>query len=481
MPWKSKARRGAAELEHRAFSSLQNIFTQVAKKLPEPKGNRDYKKVNVVIAFSGGCDSVSLLNLFNEFKDIRKGEVTVVHVNHGLSPNADSWAVFAEKTAKDYGFAFVLKKVTVGETGLGIEAEARKKRYQALEEVAEQVKANLILTAHHRDDQLETFLIQWMRGAGIEGLACMPALSEDPIPIGRPLLSISRDNLESYAKSKGLSWVDDESNEDTSYLRNLIRLKVLPILDEARPGFRNAASRSIQLLADSASILKKEDLEDFQVVSVVDRGERKLNVQKLNELSPERKSRVLRHYLKLNGIQQIPESRLNALLRSLQDSEGLFRRLMTIKNKELVINRGLLIVQEWLNLPTDFEFIFNWEGQDSIEVPELKGRLLFIESNIGFDFQWLKAKPLSISLRKGKDRMLLDPNRPAKTIKVLCQEAGLTEGERQYLPILRRDGRIIFAEHFGLAYRPCLKNPAGTNIMVRWEPYEREKEKKDMG
>ena len=236
----------------RVRTALENTARQLqlsADGLPIASGE---KPINVIVAFSGGLDSSVLLYAVSQLKGKSYGEITAVHVHHGLSKYANEWAEFCEERAKKCGVRFVLRKVTVPSGGAGFEAEARQLRYEVLEEEARKAAADVILTAHHLDDQLETFLIQWMRGSGPAGLAAMPPLlRKDGCTIMRPLLGFQRTELERFAEIRGIKWVEDESNEDTKYLRNAIRHNIIPELEKIRPGFKTASSP--QHRADSRS------------------------------------------------------------------------------------------------------------------------------------------------------------------------------------------------------------------------------------
>ncbi|MCD8339197.1 MAG: tRNA lysidine(34) synthetase TilS [Burkholderiales bacterium] len=450
----------AKETEYRIFRSLQSLFDRISA-LSKNKDQTNAGKINLLIAFSGGCDSVCLLHSIAKFRDPRKGSVTAVHVHHGISSNADAWAHFTEQVAKECGIHYVLRKIKVGKTGLGLEAEARRLRYLALSEVAQEIHANTILTAHHRDDQLETFLIQWMRGAGIEGLAGMPFISDDPIPISRPFLDLGRVDLEEYAISNKWQWVNDESNSDTSYLRNLIRLQILPVLDAARPGYRKAAARSIQLLAESSEILKLSDEKDFQNICGSIGNKTSLKVPVFLEVSAPKRSRLLRHWLRSQGISQVPKHRIDFILQQLEAlGKTKFARLIKFGDKELLLKSDQLCIGKTSHVDHGYDVIFHWKGERAVEIPEFNGILLFEERESGFPADWLMEKPLSISLRKGKDRIKVKTDSPPKLIKVLCQEAGLDPATRERLPIVRRNGQIIYAASLGSELRATFTTKA---------------------
>ena len=169
------------------------------------------KKARIVVGFSGGRDSVALLQALVALRDKRHSrieEILAVHVHHALSPNANRWARFCREMAQELHVAFKVTYVMVKTKGDGVEAAARKARYEALNNAAKAFQADMVMTAHHEDDRLETFLIQWMRGAGVEGLATFPLVRKDSeIVLVRPFLHVPRALIERYLELLNLSWV----------------------------------------------------------------------------------------------------------------------------------------------------------------------------------------------------------------------------------------------------------------------------------
>src|SRR4029453_14715220 len=167
----------------------------------EPLKRRSPRRAGLVavLGYSGGRDSTALLALMTKLA-ARRGsplaEVIAVHVHHGLSQRADEWLAHCEREAKALGAQFVGRHVSVRRSGRGIEAAARDARYKALTEVAVEHGARVVCSAHHRDDRLETFLIQWLRGAGVEGLAAFPNAREfapGELLLVRPFIEVARD------------------------------------------------------------------------------------------------------------------------------------------------------------------------------------------------------------------------------------------------------------------------------------------------
>jgi len=197
-----------------------------------------------VIAFSGGLDSTVLLHALASSRDMHKTALLAVHVDHSLHEDSASWTKHCESFAEALDTECVCVKVDVATgTGRGTEAAAREARYNAFRSLLR--AGDWLLSAHHKDDQAETLLLNLMRGSGPAGLAGIGEVQ--PFAAGwlvRPLLSISRNELRNYANELELNWIDDPSNEDRQFDRNYLRHEVIPRLDERWPDVANRLRRS---------------------------------------------------------------------------------------------------------------------------------------------------------------------------------------------------------------------------------------------
>lgn len=225
--------------------------------------NRSRASGRIWLALSGGLDSTVLLHCLCQ-QPALKSRLMLVHVHHGLSMNADAWQQHCRQLAQHYRVPIVCQAVTIREQGDGIEAAARQARYAVF---AQQVNAGeVLLTAHHADDQIETFLQRWVRGAGLQGLGAMRAhrplttaeRGDSAIPSAqllRPLLPYTRTHLEQYAQQHGLTWIHDESNDDSRWTRNWWRHELLPRIWSRYPHQKQAALRSIEQLQQDQDVL----------------------------------------------------------------------------------------------------------------------------------------------------------------------------------------------------------------------------------
>ncbi len=188
----------------------------------------------VIVALSGGADSVCLLVVLNELKEVLGLELKAVHVHHGLrGKEADRDSDYAGKLSETLGVPFACVRVDAAlyarEHGMSVEEAGRHLRYQIFEKELLGFSGTKIAVAHHRDDQAETILYNLFRGTGLKGLGGMRPVRDK---IVRPLLSVGREEILAYLAEKGISYCEDSTNAQTDYVRNRIRSRILPEIRE---------------------------------------------------------------------------------------------------------------------------------------------------------------------------------------------------------------------------------------------------------
>jgi len=266
------------------------------------------------VALSGGIDSVVLLHGLAALRaDRLVGELDAVHVDHGLHPDSAAWAAACASHCAELGVALRAVNVTVPRcAGDSPEAAARAVRYAALADGLEH--GQCLLTAHHGDDQMETVLLQLLRGAGPAGLAAMPACRAfaDGWLI-RPLLDFTRAELETWAQSRGLVWQEDPSNEDCAPGRNYLRHKVVPALRQRWPAVAASLGRSAGHCAEAQRLLEDLGAIDLEAVAKDDG----LRAEALAQLSEARQRNLLRLWLRRRGLPLPGVRRLQTLVEDL--------------------------------------------------------------------------------------------------------------------------------------------------------------------
>lgn len=274
------------------MSKIDSAIANYLKKLPVDQ--------TVNIGLSGGRDSIVLLrsvvDWFNQHnQDLSR--IHAVHINHGLSRLADQWTTFCENLCASYGINCTSYHVHVDmDSREGVEAAARDARYN----VFKNAPAGVILLAQHKNDQAETFLFNILRGCSVSSAGGMPAtrmLREDLV-LHRPLLGVTRAEINDYAVKHELKWVEDDSNTDTSYSRNFIRHDVLPMLNTKFPSIENRLVSTAERFSEAGDLLDDLALVDLGANAALF----PLPISLFATL-PERRARnVLRYVLNAHGL-----------------------------------------------------------------------------------------------------------------------------------------------------------------------------------
>ncbi len=247
----------------------------------------------LLVAFSGGLDSTVLLYWLSELAQQTPLTLRAIHVHHGLSPNADQWLRHCQQICAQLTIPLITRKVDLNQSQASIEAQARQARYRVFAQVLR--SEEVLVTAHHQDDQCETLLLALKRGSGPAGLAAMPSkLAFKHSWLLRPLLSMTRHDLLQFARDKQLHWIEDESNTDTRYDRNFLRQDVLPILTERWPHFVACAARSAALCGEQEHLL--DELLNDQLQVLLDQ-QKSLDIVPLMTMSELKRHALLRRWL----------------------------------------------------------------------------------------------------------------------------------------------------------------------------------------
>jgi tRNA(Ile)-lysidine synthase len=423
-------------------SSLLNVVDRAFVTLAE-----SHKKIkSMTVALSGGVDSVALLHLLHSLQKKHQFTLNAMHVHHGLSKNADKWVKFCEKLCMKLSVSLDVQYIQLPhKKSLGIEGEARRLRYEKLLKT----KTDLIVLAHHEDDQAETFLLQLIRGAGVKGLSSM-AHFDATKKLWRPLLNTSKIDIENYAKQHKLKWIEDESNQNTDFDRNFIRSKVLPILKNRFGHIIKVISRSSAHLAEAQNLL--DDLAKIDLKSYLKSNDYKykLQVKTLNKLSLTRTKNVLRYWLELNDQLMPSKDLLDELLRQVltakKDAE---LKIQLSKNHEIRRYQDeIFIVKKNQQKQKNYEIL--WNGESEILLPN-GSKLKFKKvKGKGISLEKIKDKKLIISNRKGGESFKPDSKRPTKKVKQLLQESDLPPWERENLSLIFVGDELASVPNFGI-------------------------------
>ena len=435
---KSKASTSKKTKQLSLFDTVEKAFVGL---------NQSHKKIkSMTVALSGGIDSVVLLHLLHQLQKKHRFILNAMHVHHGLSQNADKWVKFCEKLCMKLSVPLDVQYIQLPQKkSLGIEGEARRLRYEKLLKT----KTDLIVLAHHEDDQAETFLLQLIRGAGVKGLSSM-AHFDVTKKLWRPLLNQSKYDIESYAKQHKLKWIEDESNQNIDFDRNFIRSKVLPILKNRFNHIIKVISRSSSHLSEAQNLLDDLAKLDLKKRLKSVNYKHKLQVKPLNKLSHSRAKNVLRYWLEINDQLMPSKDLLDELLRQVltakKDAE-----LKIELSKTFEIRRykdEIYLVQKNQKTHKNYEIV--WQGESEILLPNGTKLKFKKVKGKGISLEKIKDKNLIISNRKGGESFKPDLKRPTKKIKQMLQESDLPPWERENLPLIFVDDELASVPNFGI-------------------------------
>ncbi len=392
------------------------------------------KAKRYLVGFSGGLDSQVLLHAITELE--LKIPILAVHINHSIQDESDQWQADCESTAKGLKVDFFSQKVDgMNPRGESPEAWARTKRYEAFTSMM--IAGDILLLAHHQDDQIETFFLQLLRGSGPSGLAAMSsemAFAEGFI--GRPLLlDIGREDLEAYAQMNGLQWVEDPSNQDSRYDRNYLRHQVLPLLKQRWPSYTKNISRSIDLQSDACLVINASAVADYQLV--VDQNN-SLSVKKLLAFSDLRIRNIIRYWIRESGFQLPSTQKLRQVIDTILTAAEDRNPCVAWIGIEVRRYRDQLILMTPLcKHESNARFVF-----DIDHVLKLPTGHLMAKKVKGNGFK-LGLESLQVRFRQGGEKLIPAGKKHRVSLKKYLQSQGVPPWLRDRIPLVYSEDRLV--------------------------------------
>jgi len=382
-------------------------------------------------------------------------ELGAVHVNHGLSPHAEEWTTFCAEQCAARAVPLLVHRLTLRRNAASLEARARAERYVRLDASG----ADVIALAHHADDQAETVLLQLLRGAGARGLSAMPRFRPGKPALLRPLLDCTRSMLCSYAKSRNLEWIEDESNSQTRHKRNLLRHQVVPLLATHFPGYPATLARAAELQAEAVGLMDALAAHDAGAST----GST-LVLAQLRPLSPPRARNLLRWFVQRQGLRPPSQARLAEMLRQLDQAAADARIRLEHDGAVIGCHRGLIAV----HAAAQGAFSLVWHGEADVALPA--GVLHFRSTQgDGVSAERLARAKVTLRSRVGGERIQIAANRPRRALKRLLQEARMPPWQREALPLLWCDDELVAVPGIGIA--PAFQAAPGEAAWtVAWQP-----------
>jgi tRNA(Ile)-lysidine synthase len=423
---------------------------------------------SLAVAYSGGRDSSALLHATLAAAAPLGLAVVALHVHHGLNPQADAWLAHCEAQCRRWAargrpIAFVHRRLAgAPQRGESVEAWARRERYAALQQMAEAHEASIVLLAHHRRDQAETLLLQALRGAGVAGLAAMPASAQrSGITWARPWLNVDPARIDAYVRRYKLRHIDDGSNADRRFARNRLRLQVWPALVEAFPDAQAALAKSALWAQEARACC--DALAAIDLTTIADACG--LDLAAWSALAPERRSNALRAWLNAQTGVAPSSASMERLLRELTASAA--PALWPLGGFELRRYRGRLgcneIAEPAALAPRVSTVAMTRAGHYPLVGWGGSLRLRRVrQGGVALD-ALARARLVE---RTGGEQFQSAPGRPPRSLKKQFQARGVPQWNRQG-PLVYDDARLVFVPGLGIDAR-VLAVPGQAQVSLEW-------------
>lgn len=433
----------------------------------------------IVIACSGGADSISLLHLINELKKEWELSLSIGHYNHKLRKEADEDQSFVRRLASSYSLPFYSEsgdvKAFAAENGMNLEEAGRKLRYGFLKRIAEEKGNAKIATGHTMTDQAETVIMRIFRGTGSLGLGGIQPKAGGGII--RPLLQIKRDEIFEYIQKKGLEYRVDKSNFNTDFLRNKIRHKLIPYLENNySSSITEALSRLALIVQEEEAFLKDISRQKSALAGVWVRGQYRLDMDFLHTLPRALQRRVAREYLsRIRGdLRGISYKDIHSLLHLERGKEFHLEKGLVFTNRS-----GLLGVQKE---SPEVNFEYAWAGDTPFEIKEtgimLKG-LRVDKEEFSRDFNNRKRVfldntklkfPLAVRNRSGGDRYRPLGSSGSQKVKEMMRARRIPEADRGRCPVFVSGDEIVWVQGLPVSEKYKVRNTTKTIFKIEIVP-----------
>ena len=393
------------------MASFKNLTAkQLVKDYPVNTG--------FLIAYSGGADSSALLHLFSKPKELKE-KVRAIHINHGLNPKADLWQRHCKKTCDDLGVHFKSIELNLEDAS---ENSCRVARYQHFQ--AELNKKEILLTAHHNQDQAETVLMKLVRGSGIKGLAGIEKIK--PFAngwIARPFLTFSPESLKQYLKKNDQTWIDDDSNQNNQYRRNHVRNIILPELQHHWPKAINNITRTAENLQNTSELLKF--YTQYENSS--------LPVSKLIELPAKLRASLLYQWLTEKKLPLPSESAIQQITNDFIDAAA--DKSPMFENEYYQLHRWkseIYCIKKAISISNNIEY--RWDSSESLILPNGIGELIYHGD---------ERQDFVVKFNQTGQKLKLPNQQITKSVKKLFQTHSIPIWERKRVPYIYCNQELV--------------------------------------
>ena len=387
-------------------------------------------KGKALVAYSGGLDSHVLLHLASQTSDLN---IRAIHIHHGLQKIADTWVEHCQSVCDKLNIPLQIVYLKLRPSkGESIEGSAREARYQAFRQALH--PDEILLTAQHQNDQSETILLQLFRGAGVQGLAAMPEIRDfGKGKHARPLLGVSRRELEHYAHQYQLNYIEDPSNQDLSFDRNYLRQQILPQLRQRWAGLDKALNRSASIQAETRQLLDEIAAEDLSCIC--DPQNNTVKIDKLLDFSAIRQKMLLRYWIAQSGFKYPSEKKLQHLfsdvIHAREDAQPLLEWQQTQIRR---YNKRLYIMPELTAHDPRQSFV--WDTTKPLKIASL-------QLELSPEILHTRKQTVTVRFRQGGEKIYCPKKNKMIPLKKLFAEKGIPPWLRSRLPLICADGQII--------------------------------------
>jgi tRNA(Ile)-lysidine synthase len=392
----------------------------------------------LLVAVSGGLDSMLLLTLLAEQYSPKR--LTAVHINHGISNNADNWQSQVAQYCHRLGVTLVAEKVTLMNSGEGPEAEARNARYAVFESLLE--PDGLLFLGHHADDQAETVLYRLMRGAGAKGLSGMPnkrALGKGYLV--RPFLECAKSALQNEAQRRNFAWIEDESNLDNRFDRNYLRNAVIPKISQRWPDYTQSLKRTADLNSESDQIAKELAVIDLDTVDLkAERAGWSISIDALLMLSALRQKNILRYWSELQGLMPPSITIIDEVLTSVPSARQDASPEVIWKSQCWTRFKDRLYLLQCASSEFKTDNFFSWDMQNQLNIDE--DNYLRVDRQMGRGIK-PTVKQVDIRFRQGGERCKPAGRGHSNSLKKLLLEYKLAPWLRDRVPLFYVGEQLI--------------------------------------
>ncbi|KIE64041.1 tRNA lysidine(34) synthetase TilS [Candidatus Riesia pediculischaeffi] len=430
----------------------------------------------MLIGFSGGLDSTVLLHILTKIRRLRRTnmELRAIHINHNLQKKSKLWEFHCKKICELWKVKFLSRNVIVRSNDGGTESASRAVRYKEIRRVL--LPREVVLVAHHIDDQAETFFLSLKRGSGPSGLSCMRFITPFyDTKIIRPFLSFEKRQLKRYAEMNNLSWIDDESNFKDIFDRNFLRIHVVPILNDRWPYFTSSIFKSAELCRKQEELVS--ELIEPYFLNVLDHKDGTLKIKKLLNFSTVKRDAVIRRWFKFHNLSNPSQRQLHALWNNVICTKRDSQPELIVSNRHVIrkFQDSLFCCQKFIEFDED-DLI--WNLSDDITLPGDLGRLTvsygrrMYSQKEGVINRVRKPRVDEIVFirfkikRKKKVRVVGQKNR---SMKEIWKQHKVAPWMRRRIPLIFYDSKLItMLDYFVTEEGDVSPSVENDQIYIRW-------------